>query len=149
MNEMLSARPADSRRSGKDASAGPPMRLVHATEPVARALAGRRWMPIWAVIRHRGRKSGTAYETPIAIVPTIDAAIVMIGLPWGVNTNWARNVVAAGGASLRWKARDVELVHPRIVDAAVAQRLAKAPFRRVLGRFPAAIVLDRAAPPVE
>ena len=101
-------------------------------------------MPVWGVIRHRGRKSGTAYETPIAVVPTKDAAIVMIGLPWGAKTNWARNVIAAGGASLRWKGRDVELVQPRIVDAAEAERLAKGPFRPVLKRFPAAIVFVRA-----
>jgi len=106
-------------------------------------------MPIWAVIRHRGRKSGTAYETPIAVVPTTSSAIVMIGLPWGAHTNWARNVVAAGGATLRWKARDVEVVHPRIIDGAEAERLAKPVFRAVVKRFPAAIVLDRATQPVE
>ena len=124
-------------------ASGPPRRLVTATAPVARALAGRRWVPLWALIRHRGRRSGTAYETPIAVVPTTDTSIVMIGLPWGVTTNWARNVVAAGGASLRWRGRDVELVHPRIVDGAEAERLAKAPFRPVLRRFPAAIVFER------
>ena len=126
------------RRAG-----GPPRRLANATAPVARALAGRRWVPLWALIRHRGRRSGTAYETPIAVVPTTDPSIVMIGLPWGVTTNWARNVVVAGDASLRWRGRDVELVHPRIVDGAEAERLAKAPFRPVLKRFPAAIVLER------
>ncbi|WP_082461987.1 nitroreductase family deazaflavin-dependent oxidoreductase [Agromyces sp. Leaf222] len=133
-----------SARSSADAAGGPPRRLVNATAPVARALAGRRWMPVWGVIRHRGRKSGTAYETPIAVVPTKDAAIVMIGLPWGAKTNWARNVIAADGASLRWKGRDVELVQPRIVDAAAAEQLAKGPFRAVLKRFPAAIVFVRA-----
>ena len=122
---------------------GPPRRLVNATAPVARALAGRRWVPLWALIRHRGRRSGTAYETPIAVVPTTDSSIVMIGLPWGATTNWARNVVAAGGASLRWRGRDIELLHPRIVDGAEAERLAKALFRPVLKRFPAAIVLER------
>jgi deazaflavin-dependent oxidoreductase (nitroreductase family) len=116
---------------------------VNATAPIARALAGRRWVPLWALVRHRGRRSGTAYETPIAVVPTSDTSLVMIGLPWGATTNWARNVVAAGGASLRWKGRDVELVHPRILDGAEAERLAEAPFRPVLKRFPAAIVLRR------
>ncbi len=132
-----------SRLSEPRTAGGPPRRLVNATAPVARALAGRRWVPIWALIRHRGRRSGTAYETPIAVVPTTDTSIVMIGLPWGVKTNWARNVVAAGDASLRWRGRDVELVHPRIVDGAEAERLAKAPFRPVLKRFPAAIVFER------
>ena len=132
------SRPPEPRVTG-----GPPRRLVNATAPVARALAGRRWVPVWALIRHRGRRSGTAYETPIAVVPTADASIVMIGLPWGTTTNWARNVVAAGGASLRWKGREVQVGHPRIVAGAEAERLARAPFRPVLKRFHAAIVLER------
>ncbi|GAA1059920.1 nitroreductase family deazaflavin-dependent oxidoreductase [Agromyces bracchium] len=117
---------------------------MSATAPVARALAGRRWVPLWALIHHVGRRSGTRYETPVAVVPTTDAAIVMIGLPWGVATNWARNAVAADGASLRWRGREVGLVHPRIVPGAGAARLARAPFSAVLQRFPAAIVCDRA-----
>ncbi|MUN08048.1 nitroreductase family deazaflavin-dependent oxidoreductase [Agromyces luteolus] len=140
MNETsLPSRSAEPR-----AASGPPRRLVIATAPVARALAGRRWMPVWALIRHVGRRSGTAYETPIAVVPTTDASIVVIGLPWGAATNWARNVVAADGASLRWRGREVGLARPRIVDGAEAARLARAPFSAVLRRFPAAIVFDRA-----
>ncbi|WP_052226702.1 nitroreductase family deazaflavin-dependent oxidoreductase [Microbacterium mangrovi] len=115
------------------------------TAPLAKALAGRRGVPLWALIRHRGRRSGTAYETPIAIVPTRDAAIILIGLPWGRNTNWARNVMADAGASLRRNGRDVVLTEPRIIDPGEAADLARAPFDRVIGRFPAAIVLRRQA----
>ena len=122
---------------------GPPRRLVDATAPLAKALAGRRGVPLWALIRHRGRRSGTAYETPIAIVPTRDASIVMIGLPWGRNTNWARNVMASAAASLRWKGRDLAVMQPRIIDPAEAGNLAKPPFDRVIKRFPAAIVFER------
>ncbi|MFH8250229.1 nitroreductase family deazaflavin-dependent oxidoreductase [Microbacterium sp. B2969] len=114
-----------------------------ATAPLAKALAGRRGMPLWALIRHRGRRSGTAYETPIAVVPTRDSSIVMIGLPWGRDTNWARNVMSSGDASLRRHGRDVALTRPRIIEAAEAAELAKAPFDRVIKRFPAAIVLHR------
>lgn len=134
----------DKPQTSKDRPVGgPPRRLVNATAPIAKALAGRRGVPLWAVIRHRGRRSGAAYETPIAIVPTKDPSIVMIGLPWGRDTNWARNVMAAAGASLRWKGREVTLTLPRIVAPATAGTLARAPFDRVIKRFPAAIVLDR------
>jgi len=51
--------------------------------------------------------------------------------------------MAAGGALLRWKGREIELVHPRIVDGVEAERHAKAPLRPVLRRFPAAIVFER------
>jgi deazaflavin-dependent oxidoreductase (nitroreductase family) len=116
------------------------------TEPVARALAGKRWFPLWAVVHHRGRRSGTAYATPVAVVPTADPDAILIGLPWGADTNWARNVVAAGGATLRWRGGDVAATAPRIVPAAEAARLARTPFRAVVRRMPAAIVLRRARP---
>ena len=122
---------------------GPPRGLVNAPAPVAGALAGRRFVPLWALIRHRGRRSGTEYATPIAVVPTRDRSLVMIGLPWGARTNWARNVLAAGGATLRWKGREVELCSPRVVDGADASESARWPFRLVLARFPAALVLER------
>lgn len=98
-------------------------------------------VPLWAVIHHRGRRSGTEYATPIAVVPTLDKGVVMIGLPWGTNTNWARNVVAAGGASLTWKGREHWLTDPRIVEGPDAGALAKPLFRRVVVRMPGAIVL--------
>jgi deazaflavin-dependent oxidoreductase (nitroreductase family) len=125
------------------AAGGPPRGLVKATAPIAKALAGRRGVPVWALIRHRGRRSGTAYETPIAIVPTKDPSIIMIGLPWGRDTNWARNVMAGAGASLRWKGHELSLTLPRIIDPATASALARAPFDRVIKRFPAAIVFER------
>jgi deazaflavin-dependent oxidoreductase (nitroreductase family) len=114
-------------------------------EPVARALAGRRWFPLWAIVHHRGRRSGTDYATPVAVVPTVDKSIVMIGLPWGRKTNWARNVVAAGGATLTWKGRERPTTQPRIIEPTEAAALAKPLFRFVLRRMPGAIVLKREA----
>ncbi|MGN6205000.1 nitroreductase family deazaflavin-dependent oxidoreductase [Humibacter sp.] len=116
-----------------------------AFEPVARSLAGRRWFPLWAVVHHRGRRSGADYATPVAVVPTADKSLILIGLPWGTTTNWARNVVAADGATITWKGRDQSTTAPRIVDAAEASALAKPLFRFVLRRMPGAIVLRRDA----
>lgn len=122
-------------------------RAIHAaqraTEPVARALAGKRWFPLWAVVHHRGRRSGAEYATPVAVMPTVDKGIVLIGLPWGLDTNWARNVVAAGGVRLRWKGRDQQTSHPRIVQPDEAARLARGPFRLIVRRMPGALVLTR------
>jgi len=122
---------------------GPPRAAQRAFAPVANALAGRRWFPLWAVVHHRGRRSGTAYATPVAVVPTSDRAIILIGLPWGAHTNWARNVVAAGGAVLMWRGDEVATTAPRIVEGAEAAALAKPFFRFVVGRMPAALVLRR------
>ena len=112
-------------------------------EPIARALAGRRWFPLWAVVHHRGRRSGTEYATPIAVVPTRDKSLILIGLPWGTTTNWARNVVAANGAIVTWKGRDQRMGAPRIIDAMEAATLATPLFRFVVRRMPGAIVLQR------
>jgi hypothetical protein len=65
----------------------------------------------------------------------------MIGLPWGRDTNWARNVMAAGGATLTWKGRDVWVTDPRIVDAAEAAAITKAPFAGIVRRMPGALLL--------
>ena len=129
-------------RSGEGGS-GPPRVLVKLTEPIATALAGRRWFPLWAVMHHRGRKSGAEYATPVALVPSVDPALVLIGLPWGRNTNWARNVVAAGSADLTWSGATHPMSSPRIIEAAEAADLARPIFRPLVERMPAAIVLRR------
>jgi deazaflavin-dependent oxidoreductase (nitroreductase family) len=112
--------------------------------PLALALAGRRWFPVWAIIHHRGRRSGIYYATPIALVPTVTDEVFLIGLPWGADTNWARNVLAEGGALLQWKGTIHRATDPRLVGADEAEALAEPPFRPVVARFPAAIVLSRA-----
>ena len=91
-------------------AARPPAKLVKLTSPLALRLAGRRWFPLWAVVRHRGRKSGKDYSIPVAVIVTPNSFI--IGLPWGPKTNWAQNVLAAGGCAIRWKAQDYQVTNP-------------------------------------
>jgi deazaflavin-dependent oxidoreductase (nitroreductase family) len=126
--------------------AGPPRWAERAFDPVAKLLAGHRWFPLWAVLHHRGRRSGTEYAIPVAVIPTVSDDIFLIGLPWGERTNWARNVLAAGGASLDWKGRRYAASSPRIVgrEVAVAQTRHRL-LRRVVGsgRFPAFMELQR------
>jgi deazaflavin-dependent oxidoreductase (nitroreductase family) len=122
-----------------------PSWAVKATAPVAKVLAGRRWFPLWGVMHHRGRKSGTEYAIPVALIPTRSQDIFLIGLPWGVKTNWAQNVLAAGGATVTWKGRDYVATNPRIVGPQAAVGEARGPLRRVVGsgKFPAFIELRR------
>jgi deazaflavin-dependent oxidoreductase (nitroreductase family) len=121
----------------------PPRGLVRATEPIAKAFAGRRGVPLWALVHHRGRKSGADYATPIAVVPTMNPTLVLIGLPWGRKTNWARNVVAAGSADLTLGGTRRSATSPRIIDPAEAAALARPLFRLIVKRMPAAIVMQR------
>jgi deazaflavin-dependent oxidoreductase (nitroreductase family) len=88
--------------------------IIRGAAPLARPVAGTRWFPLWAVLEHRGRKSGRAYATPVLARRAPDGFV--IPLPWGERTQWLKNVVAAGGATVRWKGTDHALVDPVIID---------------------------------
>src|SRR5215472_8748376 len=92
----------------------PPSWLINAIAPVALALAGRRWFPAWAQLRHRGRRTGKEYVIPVAVLTRPDAFV--IGLPWGTGTNWVRNVLAAGGCAITWKGTEYQVTDPRLVN---------------------------------
>ena len=92
--------------------------LARLTSPFTRAMAGRRFFPLWAVVRHEGRRSGRRYATPVAVRVT-DVAFV-IALPWGPGTQWARNVLAAGGCIVRWRGVDHQTASPAIIGRAEA-----------------------------
>ncbi|MBI4932420.1 MAG: nitroreductase family deazaflavin-dependent oxidoreductase [Actinobacteria bacterium] len=51
-----------------------------------------------AVIRHTGRISGAAYETPVVPFPHGDRYV--IALPYGTRPDWVKNVLGAGTAEL-------------------------------------------------
>ena len=101
-------------------SPGVPMRFpvwfenlqIKYINPIAIPLA--RVVPGITVIRHRGRKSGKAYETAISAYRK--GSTVAIMLAHG-KTNWVKNILAAGEADLTLGGRDVHLVNPRIVAA--------------------------------
>jgi deazaflavin-dependent oxidoreductase (nitroreductase family) len=73
-----------------------------------------RFLPGMATIKHRGRKSGKAYETIVTAYRK--GNLVAIALGHG-KTDWVKNVLAAGEADLHFIRRDVHLVNPRIVPA--------------------------------
>lgn len=80
--------------------------------PVIKPLA--RFLPGTSVIRHRGRKSGKAYET---VVTTYRKGNVLaIALGHG-KADWVKNVLAAGEADVQLLRREVHLVNPRILPA--------------------------------
>jgi deazaflavin-dependent oxidoreductase (nitroreductase family) len=77
------------------------------------------------IIRHRGRVSGTPYETPVGIVPEGDTFYV--ALPYGSRTQWLRNVLAAGSATLVHEGRTVDVDRPELIPmATVADRFSAA-----------------------
>jgi deazaflavin-dependent oxidoreductase (nitroreductase family) len=87
--------------------------ISRATAPVSRPLAGHRFLPLWAVLRHRGRRTGREFAIPVAIRVTDEAFV--IALPFGERTQWVRNVVEAGGCAIRWRAADHVATDPAII----------------------------------
>ncbi len=88
--------------------------LARFVNPVLKPLAGGRFFPLWAVLRHTGRRSGAAYATPVVARPTKDGFV--IPLPFGNRTQWARNLVAGGGGTLRVAGREWPVREPEIVE---------------------------------
>ena len=91
-----------------------------------------------AVISHRGRTSGTAYET--VVTPYRSGNTVVILLIHG-KTNWVKNILAAGEADIRIRGKDLHLVNPRVIPAGTDDpglpRMARAQLRRGVGAFAA------------
>jgi deazaflavin-dependent oxidoreductase (nitroreductase family) len=69
-------------------------------------------IPGFGVVIHRGRRSGRQYRTPVNVFPAEDGYI--FALTYGPDTDWVRNVLAAGGCELRTRRRTIQLVSPRL-----------------------------------
>jgi deazaflavin-dependent oxidoreductase (nitroreductase family) len=70
------------------------------------------WMPGFGVVVHRGRRSGRRYLTPVNVVAAEDG--YLLALTYGPDTDWVKNVLAAGGCELRTRRRTIQLVSPRL-----------------------------------
>lgn len=55
-------------------------------------------IPPFAVVRHVGRRSGRPYRTPVQAFRIPEGFIV--GLAFGSDVDWARNILAAGRAEI-------------------------------------------------
>jgi deazaflavin-dependent oxidoreductase (nitroreductase family) len=96
--------------------------------PVARRFAGR--VPPFAIIVHKGRKTGTEYRTPIMAFRS--PAGFAIALTYGPETDWIRNVRAAGTCTLEYRGAVIPLAEPRLVHAPEARHLLPAAIRVIL-----------------
>jgi deazaflavin-dependent oxidoreductase (nitroreductase family) len=77
------------------------------TRPVAKTL------PSFAILTHRGRKSGRTYRTPINVFRRGDHYIFF--LTYGSDVQWVKNVLAAASCSIETRGRVVELIEPELV----------------------------------
>jgi deazaflavin-dependent oxidoreductase (nitroreductase family) len=70
------------------------------------------WLPGLALVVHRGRRSGRTYQTPVNVFGTEDGFIM--ALTYGPDTEWVKNIQAAGGCELRTRGRTVRVGEPRV-----------------------------------
>jgi deazaflavin-dependent oxidoreductase (nitroreductase family) len=69
-------------------------------------------LPGFGVVAHTGRKSGRRYETPVNVFARDDGFV--IALTYGRESDWVKNVLAAGGCGLTTRGRSYQLTNPEI-----------------------------------
>ena len=88
------------------------------------------YLPPWAVLVHRGRVSGKRYRTPVAAF--VRGGTVAVAVAYGEESDWLRNVLAAGGGELVRRGTVRRLVNPRVVDRSQSGNRRGAPRRLLL-----------------
>jgi deazaflavin-dependent oxidoreductase (nitroreductase family) len=69
-------------------------------------------LPGFGIVSHVGRRSGKTYHNPVNVFRTNDGYI--IALTYGAQSDWVKNVLAAGSCELQTRGRRVRLRNPRI-----------------------------------
>jgi deazaflavin-dependent oxidoreductase (nitroreductase family) len=117
----------------------------YVTNPLARLVAG--WLPPFAVVEHRGRRSGREYRTPVWSFRTGDGFV--IPLTYGADSDWVHNVLASKGCRVRSRGRVMDLSAPRVVRGSrgreLVPRVLRGPLR--LMAVTEFLVLSTSSPP--
>ncbi len=71
-----------------------------------------------SVVRHVGRRSGRPYETPVIAVQHDDS--FLIALPYGTRTDWLKNVLDKGTATIVTTGHTYQVDRPEVVPMAGA-----------------------------
>jgi deazaflavin-dependent oxidoreductase (nitroreductase family) len=71
------------------------------------------WLPGFGILTHVGRKSGKVYRTPINVFRASNGFIV--ALTYSSQSEWVKNVLAAGGCELKTRWKRYPLSAPKVV----------------------------------
>ncbi|MEU6748780.1 nitroreductase family deazaflavin-dependent oxidoreductase [Spirillospora sp. NPDC046719] len=117
-----------------------PRRLRRINKAVTNRVQGvyAPYLPPLAVIVHKGRTSGREYRTPVTAFRSGDRLIV--GLPYGADTDWVRNLLAEGRGGVERLGRVRRIARPRVLTAADAAELPRA--ARAVARYMDVLVVD-------
>jgi deazaflavin-dependent oxidoreductase (nitroreductase family) len=77
-------------------------------------IAGKRYVPLYVLLRHHGRRSGRAYATPVVGLRVPGG--FAIPMAFGEGADWYRNIVAAGGTTIRQHGTEHQLTDPNAID---------------------------------
>ncbi|BCL83766.1 peptidase [Ktedonobacteria bacterium brp13] len=97
--------------------------------PILRHLAMGKHGP-FALLRHVGRNSGKAYETPIMLWHVKDGFVIM--LTYGPHVDWLRNLQAAGQGSLLLHNQEYHFQKPALIDKKAGFAALPSPIRQIL-----------------
>jgi PPOX class probable F420-dependent enzyme/deazaflavin-dependent oxidoreductase (nitroreductase family) len=79
--------------------------------PFMRHFAAR--VPGFGIVTHIGRRSGKQHRTPVNVFERADHVVFM--LTYGSDTDWVKNVRAAGRCELSTAGREIALVEPELI----------------------------------
>jgi deazaflavin-dependent oxidoreductase (nitroreductase family) len=71
------------------------------------------WLPGFGILTHVGRRSGRVYKNPVNVFRASNCFI--IALTYSSQSEWVKNVLAAGGCELRTRGKNYQLFAPRVV----------------------------------
>ncbi|MGA2857869.1 MAG: nitroreductase family deazaflavin-dependent oxidoreductase [Candidatus Sulfotelmatobacter sp.] len=71
------------------------------------------WLPGFGILTHMGRKSGKVYRTPVNVFRVPNGFIV--ALTYSSQSEWVKNVLAAGGCELKTRGKKYQLSAPKVV----------------------------------
>ena len=89
--------------------------FTRAMRPLALRSAGQEGSTT-SVVRHVGRRSGRTYETPVIAVRHEDG--FLIALPYGDRTDWLKNVLGKGSATIVTNGHTYEVDRPEVLPMA-------------------------------
>jgi deazaflavin-dependent oxidoreductase (nitroreductase family) len=105
-----------------------------------------RWahvLPGYGILEHTGRKSGRAFRTPVNVFATPGGFVIPIA--YGTQSDWVRNVLAAGGGHLVHRRVRYALRDPQVLTGGAGRPLLPRPFRALTKLVRAEDVLRVAA----
>jgi len=94
-------------------------RLTQVTRPLAMRSAGTEESNT-SIVVHVGRHSGRTFETPVVAVQHDQG--FLIALPYGERTDWMKNVVASGTATVVTHGQTYRVGQPEVIPMSEATR---------------------------